>query len=163
VVPALSSLLTRIHPAALVALAALSILGLLAAYLVERGRRRRAQAGTEVALGQLRAITAGMREGVIAYDMQRRLTLVNPAFERLTGHVAEDLRDQDFLQYIHPDDRPALLGEWGRLAEGGSLRDQEYRVVTAAGQVRWCASTWEPLRDERGRQIGYLGTEFDIT
>ena len=29
--------------------------------------------------------------------------------------------------------------------------------------MRWCASAWEPLRDERGRQIGYLGTEFDIT
>jgi PAS domain S-box-containing protein len=77
--------------------------------------------------------------------------------------VAEDLRDQQFLQYVHPDDRSALLAEWERLAEGGSLRDQEYRVVTAEGKVRWCASTWEPLRDDRGRQIGYLGTEFDIT
>src|SRR5215212_1431331 len=45
----------------------------------------------------------------------------------------------------------------------GSLRDQEYRLVTRTGQVRWCASAWEPLRDEQGRQIGYLGTAFDIT
>jgi len=164
VVPALSSSLpVPIRPTALVVLAALSILGLFVAYLVERRRRRRAEGATDAALGQLRTITAGMREGVIAYDMLRRLTLVNPAFERLTGHVAEDLRDQEFLQYIHPDDRPALLAEWERLAGGESLRDQEYRVVTAAGQVRWCASTWEPLRDDRGRQIGYLGTEFDIT
>ena len=29
--------------------------------------------------------------------------------------------------------------------------------------MRWSSSTWEPLRDESGRQIGYLGTEFDIT
>ena len=35
--------------------------------------------------------------------------------------------------------------------------------MTRTGQVRWCASTWEPLRDEPGRQVGYLGTEFDIT
>jgi PAS domain S-box-containing protein len=163
VVPALPSLLERIPSAALVAVAALSLLGLLAAYVIERRRRGRAEAATDVALGQLRTITAGMREGVIAYDMDRQLTLVNPAFERLTGHVAEDLRDQQFLQYVHPDDRSALLAEWERLAEGGSLRDQEYRVVTAEGKVRWCASTWEPLRDDRGRQIGYLGTEFDIT
>jgi PAS domain S-box-containing protein len=163
VVPALPSLLERIPSAALVAVAALSLLGLLAAYVIERRRRGRAEAATDVALGQLRTITAGMREGVIAYDMDRQLTLVNPAFERLTGHVAEDLRDQQFLQYVHPDDRSALLAEWERLAEGGSLRDQEYRVVTAGGKVRWCASTWEPLRDDRGRQIGYLGTEFDIT
>jgi len=104
-----------------------------------------------------------MREGVIAYDLDLRLTLVNPAFERLTGYPAEDLQDQQSLQYVHPDDRPALVAEWPRLAQGGSLRDQEYRVVTRGGQVRWCASAWEPLRDEQGRHAGYLGTEFDIT
>ena len=36
-------------------------------------------------------------------------------------------------------------------------------MVTRGGQIRWTSSNWEPLRDESGRQIGYLGTEFDIT
>src|SRR5919206_535896 len=75
----------------------------------------------------------------------------------------EELREQEFLQYIHPDDRPAIIAEWDRLAQGGALRDQEYRVVTRAGQIRWCSSSWEPMRDESGRQIGDMGTEFDIT
>ena len=104
-----------------------------------------------------------MREGVIAYDMHRRLIRINPAFERLTGYGEDEVRDQEFLQYIHPDDRRGLLAEWDRLEQGGMLRDQEYRVVTRAGQVRWCASTWETLRDKIGRRIGFLGTEFDIT
>ena len=104
-----------------------------------------------------------MREGVIAYDMERRLTFINPAFERLTGYPADDLREQDFLHHIHHEDRPAILAEWDHLAQGGALRDQEYRVITRSGQTRWCSSSWEPMRDESGRQIGYLGTEFDIT
>ena len=162
-VPALSNLLARIPPAALVAVAIFIALGLFGHVVAERRRRRRAEGAAGAAVGQLRTVTAGMREGVIAYDMERRLAFVNPAFERLSGRVTEDLRDQEFLQYVHPEDRPALLAEWERLEEGGSLRDQEYRVVTAAGQVRWCASAWEPLRDDNGRQIGYLGTEFDIT
>ena len=143
--------------------AAVLALVLLTAWLLERRRRRRAERRADTTLGQLRTITASMREGVIAYDMDLRLTFVNPAFERLTGFLEEDLRDQEFLQYVHPDDRPALVAEWERLASGGSLRDQEYRLVNRAGQVRWCASAWEPLRDEQDRQIGYLGTEFDIT
>lgn len=129
----------------------------------ERRRRARAERSSAEVRSQLQTVTAIMREGVIAYDMGRRLTLVNPAFERLTGYPGEDLREQEFLQYIHPDDRPAILAEWDRLAQGGALRDQEYRVITRSGQIRWCSSSWEPMRDETGRQIGYLGTEFDIT
>ena len=148
--------------AAAAALGALA-LALLVALLVQRSKRRGAERAAAEARGHLHAVTASMREGVIAYDMDLRLSFVNPAFERLTGYPEEDLRDQEFLQYIHPDDRPALAAEWDRLAQGGSLRDQEYRVVARGGQERWSSSTWEPLRDESGRQIGYLGTEFDIT
>ncbi|HJR17992.1 MAG TPA: PAS domain S-box protein [Gemmatimonadales bacterium] len=139
------------------------LLLLLALLWRERRRRQRAELSTAEGRSQLQTVTATMREGVIAYDMERRLTFVNPAFERLTGYPAEDLQEQEFLQYIHDDDRPAILAEWDQLAQGRALRDQEYRVVTRTGQIRWCSSSWEPMRDETGRQIGYLGTEFDIT
>jgi PAS domain S-box-containing protein len=162
VVPALPAPFDQI-PLGIALAAAAVVLVLLVLWVLEWRRRRRAQRAESTALGQLRTITASMREGVIAYDMDLRLTMVNPAFERLTGYPLEDLQDQEFLQYIHPDDRPALVAEWERLARGGSLRDQEYRLVTRAGQVRWCASSWEPLRNEQGVQVGYLGTEYDIT
>jgi PAS domain S-box-containing protein len=129
----------------------------------EHRRRSRAERSTAEIRSQLQTVTATMREGVIAYDMEQRLKFINPAFERLTGYSEDELRDQEFLQYVHPDDRPAILAEWDRLAEGHALRDQEYRVVTRDGQIRWCSSSWEPMRDEAGRQIGYIGTEFDIT
>ncbi len=143
-------------------------LALLAAALfvgvaLQMRRARGAARDAAAARSQLSAITSMMREGVISYDMQRRLIGVNAAFERLTGYAEEDVRDQEFLQYIHPDDRSALLAEWERLEQGGTLRDQEYRVVSRSGQIRWCSSTWETLRDKRGRRIGFLGTEYDIT
>jgi PAS domain S-box-containing protein len=129
----------------------------------EHRKRRRAERSAAEIRSQIDTVTATMREGVIAYDMERRLKFINPAFQRLTGYPEDELRDQEFLQYIHPEDRPAILAEWDRLAEGGALRDQEYRVVTRTGQIRWCSSSWEPMGDETGRQIGYMGTEFDIT
>jgi PAS domain S-box-containing protein len=144
--------------------ALLALLVLLLLLLWREGRRRRRDERSSAEIqSQLETVTATMREGVISYDMERQLTFVNPAFERLTGYPLEDLREQEFLQYIHHDDRPAILAEWDRLAQGGALRDQEYRVITRTGQTRWCSSSWEPMRDKAGRQIGYLGTEFDIT
>ena len=161
-----AGLIEGIPPETLVAAAAgfgVLALILLIAVLALWLKRRRSERGAAAARGHLRTVTATMREGVIAYDMRLRLTFVNRAFERLTGYPEEDIRDQEFLQYVHPDDRRALVEEWDRLAQGGSLRDQEYRVVNRGGHVRWCSSSWEPLRDEAGRQIGFLGTEFDIT
>jgi PAS domain S-box-containing protein len=166
VVPAVADLTRTLSPTTLAAIAAAGILlSLVLLVVLVRQQRRlgRSRAEATSARTNLATVTATMREGVVAYDMQHRLTFVNPAFERLTGFPAEDLQDQEFLQYIHPDDRPALIAEWDRLAQGGSLRDQEYRVVRRGGQIRWSSSTWEPLKDESGRQIGYLGTEFDIT
>ena len=64
----------------------------------EGRRRRRAERSAAATQSQLQTVTATMREGVIAYDMDRQLTFVNPAFERLTGYPVEDLREQEFLQ-----------------------------------------------------------------
>ncbi len=158
------SIIQLLNRASLISIAALAA-GLILLFLLwrEGRKRRRAQRLSDELRSQLQTVTATMREGVIAYDMDRKLRFVNPAFERLTGYSDEELRDQEFLQYIHPDDRPAIMAEWDRLSQGRALRDQEYRVVTRNGQTRWCSSGWEPMRDETGRQIGYLGTEFDIT
>ena len=128
-VPAVADLTDPLSPTALAATAALGLLlslVLLALLVMQVRRLRRSRSEATAARGHLATVTATMREGVVAYDMQHRLTFVNPAFERLTGFPAEDLQDQEFLQYVHPDDRPALLAEWDRLAQGGSLRDQEY-------------------------------------
>jgi PAS domain S-box-containing protein len=164
VFPDLADQLQGLSPSVIATVAASLLALLLAIGFISqfRGRRRAHQAALQ-ARGQLETITARMREGVVAYDLQHQLTFANPAFERLTGFSLEDLRDQEFLQYVHPDDRHALLAEWDRLAKGGDLRDQEYRIVTRSGAIRWSSSEWKPLRNERGRQIGYLGIEFDIT
>jgi PAS domain-containing protein len=82
------------------ALLALSVL-LVGLLWRERRRRRRAERSTAEIQSQLQTVTATMREGVITYDMERRLRFVNPAFERLTGYPIDDLREQEFLQYIH--------------------------------------------------------------
>jgi PAS domain S-box-containing protein len=151
-----------------VAAAALAVTLLLAAPLAallvwQTVRRRRAEREAHTVRAELDAITANMREAVIAYDLDLRLIYINPAFERLTGYSADDVRDGEFLQYIHPDDRTAILAEWEHLAAGGVLREQEYRLLTRGGQIRWSSAAWQPIRDRTGRQIGLLGTEFDIT
>src|SRR5207248_1565903 len=100
---------------------------------------------------------------VLAYDMDRQLIFASPSVERLTGYTAAALRRQGSMCWVHPDDRARMLGYWEMLFQGHAYCDEEYRLVTREGQLKWVTATWGPIHDEHGSQIGVQGTEHDIT
>jgi PAS domain S-box-containing protein len=122
----------------------------------------RAQRGTEQ---KLRLMANNLTEMVLAYDMNRRLIYANPAVETLTGYSAAELELEKVapIDWVHPDDRVRMMAHWGNLFEGKSVSEEEYRLVTKDGTVKWAASTWGPILDEAGRQVGVQGSEHDIT
>ena len=83
--------------------------------------------------------------------------------ERLTGYSAAELERLGFVCWVHPDDQPRMLGYWESVFQGGTCRDEEYRLVAKDGTVKWASATWGPLLDEAGSQIGVQGAERDIT
>ncbi len=69
----------------------------------------------------------------------------------------------DFLEYVHPEDRQALLqNETQAIAERRSFYN-EYRVLDASGDVRWFAARGEPQYDQAGNPLRIFGTTQDIT
>jgi PAS domain S-box-containing protein len=100
---------------------------------------------------------------VVAYDMDRKLVFVNPAVESLTGYSVDELEKANFICWIHPDDESRMMGLWEPLFHGKSFHDEEYRMVTKDGRMKWVVSSWRPILDEHSRQVGVQGREFDIT
>ncbi len=100
---------------------------------------------------------------VLAYDMDRKLVFVNPAVETLTGYSMQELESANFICWIHPDDQARMLGLWETLFDGKSFHEEEYRLVTKDGRVKWAVCSWIPILDDSGRQIGVQGREFDLT
>ncbi len=89
---------------------------------------------------------------------------VSPQIEQLFGYPVEEwLHDPELLaKVVHPDDRARVLaGSWSARTESVAFRD-EYRCVTATGQVVWVMDETYAARDERGEPCvqGYL---LDIT
>ncbi|HEX5387454.1 MAG TPA: PAS domain S-box protein [Gemmatimonadales bacterium] len=126
-------------------------------------RLRRAEHQRLEAEARIRALSGFLHEAVVAYARDRQITFANRAFEALTGYSMAELRDRQFLEHLHPEDRPLLAAEWDRLDRGETIDAQEYRIVTRAGQVKWASSSWRPLLDDREEIVGYFGTELDIT
>jgi PAS domain S-box-containing protein len=128
----------------------------------ERDRTRRMQYALAEAEGRLRLMANNLTEMVLAFDMNRRLIFANPALETLTGYSAAEL-ERGFVNWIHPDDQARMMGHWDGLFRGASYRDEQYRLVTKDGSVKWASASWGPILDAAGRQVGVLGTERDIT
>ena len=112
---------------------------------------------------RFRFMARNLSEMVVAYDMNRRLTFVNPAVQTLTGYSAEELEQAQFINWVHPEDRGRMLGYWDRLFEGRSFQEEEYRLVSRDGRIKWVAASWGPILDDQGRQVGVQGREREVT
>ena len=100
---------------------------------------------------------------VMAYDMDRKLVFVNAAVETLTGYSTEELKEANFICWVHPEDQPRMLALWDELFQGKSFHEEEYRLVTKDGRMKWAVGSWMPIRDDAGRQLGVQGREVEIT
>ena len=112
---------------------------------------------------KLRLLAANTNDVIFAFDMHRQLIYCNPAVETLTGYTMAEIRARKFVNWIHPDEQERMLKYWEELYAGKGYSDVEFRLVTKGGGMKWCSSTWGPLLDEDGRQIGVQGRERDIT
>ena len=112
---------------------------------------------------RFRSMARNLTEMVLAYDMNRRLTFVNPAVYTLTGYSPSDLEQQQFICWVHAEDRDRMLGYWDRLFEGHAYQEEKYRLVTSDGRLKWMTASWGPILDESGRQVGVQGREREVT
>jgi len=111
----------------------------------------------------LRLIAENTTDVIFAFDMGREPIYINPAIEQLTGYTFAEIKERKFVNWIYPQDQARMLGLWEELYQGKGYSEVEFRLVTKTGQIRWCSSTWGPLFDESGQQIGVQGRERDIT
>jgi two-component system, sensor histidine kinase and response regulator len=74
---------------------------------------------------------------------------LNPAWQRVLGFSLEDLTSQPFLNFVHPDDRPATLAEFHRILGGAQSTTFENRYRCTDGSFRWLMWTATPMEDLR--------------
>ena len=129
----------------------------------ERDRTRQAERLLREAEQKLRLMANNLKEMVLAYDMTRKLIYANTSVETLTGYAVADLEKTGLMDWFHPDDQSRMTVLRESLFRGSSIQDEEFRLITKDGQVKWVAASWTPILDQAGRQIGVQGSERDIT
>ena len=89
---------------------------------------------------QYRGLVEGL--GAIFWEAdlhEKRFTLVSQGLRSILGFTPEDwLADPTFwLQWVHPEDRPATLAIWEQVLAHGSSAEHDFRISTADGRTVW--------------------------
>ncbi|CAG1023365.1 partial putative diguanylate cyclase DgcE, partial [Patescibacteria group bacterium] len=70
---------------------------------------------------------------------------------------------EDFLAFVHPDDKQNVINAYQDHLMRGAEYDVEYRVILNDGQQRWLRSIGKAEFDENDRPIRFIGIVQDIS
>lgn len=101
------------------------------------------------------AIWMGAPDGSITYANQNFLDYL--------GLTIEELNFARWLGAFHPDDQQRVQETWNHSVATGEDYDLEARIIRARdGHDRWWWIRAQPVRDESGRILHWLGVAIDI-
>lgn len=105
-------------------------------------------------------------EMVFLKDASGYYTYMNASSLACLGHEADFLRGRKLTIYdMAPLQVARRLDEVDQrvLSSGEGIYDEEQRVVSADGQLRWYSGTRIPIRNSHGEIVGIAGISRDIT
>src|SRR5688572_12401273 len=91
------------------------------------------------------------------------LDYLNGFCEQLTGRPLEQLRENGWLDFVHPEDVDRCLGTYMPAFEARRPFLLEYRLRHLDGDYRWFLASGIPKYGRDGSYTGYIGCDIDIT
>jgi diguanylate cyclase (GGDEF)-like protein len=149
-----------------------SVTGLVGLVLYRHRRRlERADTSTQAATAALsdsearyRTIVEDVREVIFRIDADGRWTLLNRAWEELTGHTVVNSLGRSALEFVHADERLKQADLVNSVADDVQREyRREMRLDGNDSTTIWVEVHARALHDEAGAFMGMSGTLTDIT
>jgi PAS domain S-box-containing protein len=125
---------------------------------------------TEEALVQnqewLRLTMSGSRMGIWTRDLDETNRVVwSPELEQIFGLEPGEFsqREEDFFEFIHPEDRELVRAAVGNAIETGGDYEVEFRYRRKDGMERWMLGRGRGFYDDAGNPHRLAGLGLDIT
>jgi PAS domain S-box-containing protein len=125
---------------------------------------RAARAALERSEERLRLATAGAGVGTFEVDLASGVGEWSGEATAQMGLGRSRFTTEDWLDAVHPDDRPAARAAWVEAVEGRGEYQVRFRVGTpAVGGARWLLARGTVERDVSGRPRRAAGMMLDVT
>lgn len=126
-------------------------------------QRKRAEEALRQSEQRYREIVNTQTELICRYLPDSTLVFVNNAYCRYFGKSREELLGRSFLTLIPEDQREAARQHVLSLLEKPRLKEHEFTVVGANGQIRWQAWVDRALVNDVGEAVEIQAVGRDIT
>jgi PAS domain S-box-containing protein len=95
------------------------------------------------------------------HDIREAVTWYNRRWIEYTGQPSTVTRNTMGFDFIHPDDREALMADFGVASEASRPFQSERRIRRADGAYRWFLVHGEPVLDADGQIVQWFGAATD--
>ena len=135
---------------------------MIAALLVQRSRRRRAEA--ELREGDFRFQSMADMAPVLIWivDADRNVTFFNKGWRDFVGDAWPGTPSDSWTSCVHPDDLPSALAVYEQGVAARSAFTVECRLRRHDGDYRWMLCAGVPRFTLAGHFLGYIGSCSDI-
>lgn len=110
-----------------------------------------------------RGLSSSCAVGILRTDVHGSTIYVNQRLTEIFGREPDELLGLGWQRYLHPQDTSGNSTLRTNTLDGWSPFQNEYRIITPDGSVRWLLGRTEGIRGKDGSPIGIVGTVDDIT
>jgi len=112
---------------------------------------------------RFRTIVEAAPSFLMILDATGGLVYASPNCERYTGYTEEELRSNPAL-WLHDDEVARLREVFQEVVRSGQAgKSVEYKAVRRNGDVWYASSSWQPLRDDKGKTKAVVAQTIDIS
>jgi len=87
----------------------------------------------------------------------------SPNLPQLYGRIRETCEGEEWLGWIHPDDRDGVRSDLEESLHTGETLSRRFRAIWPDGSQHWLQSISRVIRDAEDRPVRVVGIDFDIT
>lgn len=135
----------------------------IAALVVRTMRQTRAERALRMSEERIRYILENVPSMIWTARPDTTLDYLNQTCVEFSGLSVESLRNEGWLDAVHPEDRDRLIATYTPAFEKRTRVMAEYRLRSADGTYRWLLASGVPMYGPDGSYSGYVGCDFDIT
>ena len=137
--------------------------GLIGGLLLQRARRRRAEAALRESEAHFRIMADTAPVLIWRSGTNKQRDFVNLPWLRFTGRTLQQELGTGWMDSVHPDDRPGCLAASHAAFDAREPFRMEYRLRRFDGEYRWMLDTGVPRWEAYGMFAGYIGSCLDFT